>query len=96
MSDIINKAFLAGLGAISITREKMESVVEDLVKQGEISKGEKTTIVDNLQKEVEKRRDEFKEFIQKEVSTVLKKINVPTRQEMDALKDEIKKLSKDS
>jgi len=41
MSDFINKAFLAGLGAISLSRDKVESLIDDLVKRGELSHEEK-------------------------------------------------------
>ncbi len=92
MSDIINKAFLAGLGALSLTREKIEGFIDELAKKGEIAKGDKETLVDNLQKEVEKRRAEFREFIAKETKKVLSGLNIPTREEVDALKKEIAEL----
>lgn len=92
MSEIINKLFLAGLGAISLTREKLEEIIDELVKQGELSRSEKPNILDNLYKEVEKRKDELGVFIQKEVKKVLKTLNIPTREELDALKAEVKEM----
>jgi len=92
MKDIINKAFLAGLGAISLTREKLESFIEELVKQGEISRGDKPGIISNLYKEMEKRRDDLKAFIRKEVKKILKGLDIPTREEVDALKEEMERM----
>lgn len=92
MTDVINKAFLAGLGAINLTREKLESVVDELVKKGELARGDKSGILEGLSEEVEKRRDELKSFVRKEVQKVLKSLDVPSRDEVDALKEEIERM----
>jgi len=94
MSNIINKAILAGLGALSLTREKVEEVVDDLVKRGEISLDEKPGVLTDLIKAAEKRQDEAKVFIQKEVQKVLKALDIPTRQEINTLREQIENLSK--
>ncbi len=94
MSNIINKAILAGLGALSLTREKVEEVVDDLVKRGEISLDEKPGVLTDLVKAAEKRQDEARVFIQKEVQKVLKVLDIPTRQEMNTLREQIENLSK--
>ncbi len=94
MSNIINKAILAGLGALSLTREKVEEVVDDLVKRGEISLDEKQGVLTDLIKAAEKRKDEAQEFIRKEVQKVLEALDIPTRQEVNALREEIEQLRK--
>ena len=38
--DMIKKAVLLGLGVTSLTREKAQDVVDDLIKRGEVSKDE--------------------------------------------------------
>ncbi len=94
MSDIIKKAYLAGLGAVSITREKLENFTEDLVKRGEVSREEKAGLLSDLVKAAEKRKDELEKFIQKEVQKVLKTLKIPTREEVDALQEKVEQLLK--
>ena len=94
MSDIINKAFLAGLGAISLSQEKVEGFFDDLVKRGEMSQEEKRGMLSDLLESVEKRKTELGEFIQKEVQQILKSLDIPTREEINRLKEEIDCLSK--
>jgi len=94
MSDIINKAFLAGLGAISLGRDKVESLVDDLVKRGELSQEQKRGILSELLESVEKRQAELGEFIQKEVRQILKSLDIPTREEINKLKEEINSIRK--
>lgn len=92
MKDVLNKAFLAGLGAISITRDKLEGIINELIKQGEISREEKLKVLDNLYQEVEKRRTELGDFVKKEITRVLKSLEIPTREEFNALQEEIERL----
>lgn len=40
MIDILKKTMLAGVGAVVITKDKVESVLDELVKQGKISSAE--------------------------------------------------------
>lgn len=94
MSDLINKAFLAGLGAISLGRDKVESLIDDLVKRGELSQEEKREMLSDLLESVEKRHAELGEFIQKEIQRILKSLDVPTREEIDKLKKEVELLRK--
>ena len=94
MSNNIKKALLAGIGALSLTREKVEEVVDDLVKRGELSLEEKPGVLSDLVKAAEKRQDEARVFIQKEVQKVLKALDIPTRQEVNALREEIEQLRK--
>jgi len=86
MSDIINKAFLAGLGTISLGHEKVEGFIDELVKRGELSHEEKRGILSELLESVEKRQAELGEFIQKEVQQILKSLDIPTREEINSLK----------
>lgn len=94
MSDTINKAFLAGLGAISLGRDKVESFIDDLVKRGELSQEEKRGMLSKLLESVEKRQAELGELIRKEIRRILKSLDLPTREEIDKLKKEIDSLRK--
>ena len=95
MSDIINKAFLAGLGAISLSQEKVEGFFDDLVKRGEMSQEERRGMLSDLLESVEKRKTELGGFIQEEVQQILKSLDIPTREEINKLKEEIKRLGKE-
>ncbi|RKX25836.1 MAG: hypothetical protein DRP47_09150 [Candidatus Zixiibacteriota bacterium] len=94
MSDIINKAFLAGLGAISISRDKVEGIIDDLVKRGELSQEEKRGMLSELLESVEKRQTELGDFIRKEIRQILESLDIPSREEINKLKEEIERLNK--
>jgi polyhydroxyalkanoate synthesis regulator phasin len=46
--DIIKKLTLASIGAIALTREKAEEMLDELVKKGEITKDERAEALKNL------------------------------------------------
>ena len=94
ISDIINKAFLAGLGAISLSRDKVEGFIDDLVKRGELSQEEKRGMLSELLESVEKRQTELGDFIRKEIRKILESLDMPSREEINKLKEEIERLKK--
>lgn len=56
MIDVIKKTLLAGVGAAVITKEKVESALQDLVSQGKVSADEARA---TAQKIVDEGRQEF-------------------------------------
>lgn len=94
MSDLIKNAVLTGLGILSLTREKAENLAKDLIRKGELSETEETKFVKDLMKKAEKAGGEIEEKIEKTVGKTLKKLNIPTRKDLDEIKQKLDKLSK--
>jgi len=51
--DIIRKAVYMGLGAISMTKDKAEELVDDLIKRGEVASAERDKTINKLLKEAD-------------------------------------------
>lgn len=94
MTDLIKKTILAGLGALSLTREKAEEISRDLIKRGELAKTDEAKFVRDLMDLVEKNRAGMEEKIEKAVEKAMAKLDIPSRKEINALKEEISKLTK--
>lgn len=75
MLDIIKKTILAGLGLISLTREKAEEIAKDLIKRGELAETEEAKFVKDLLEQAEKSRAELEKKLEKTVEAVLTKLN---------------------
>ncbi|HOK36340.1 MAG TPA: hypothetical protein PLR72_03670, partial [Paludibacteraceae bacterium] len=75
MSEIIKNAVLAGIGLISLTREKAEEFAKELIKKGELSENEKAKFVKDVLEQSEKSKREIEEKIEKTVETVMAKMN---------------------
>lgn len=88
IKDLVNLS----LGAAVVTKKKAEEVVKELVKKGDIGQDEGKKLIDSLIKKGEKSKKEIEATIEKTVKNLIKKINMPTRQEVNSLKSEIKQL----
>ncbi|MEN6466532.1 MAG: phasin family protein [Syntrophaceae bacterium] len=94
MFDILKKTILFGAGLASMTREKMEKFVDDMVKKGEISEKEGRELVDDMIARSKKARQDFEEGVGKAVSRALEKLNIPQRSEIEKIWARIEELEK--
>ena len=94
MSDLIKKTILTGLGIISLSKEKAEKIVKDLVNEGEVSESEGSKLVKDLLDKVEDNKKAIEKQVEKTVHGVLKKLNVPSRKDITGLNSKIEKLDK--
>lgn len=94
MADLIKNTILAGLGILSLTREKAKSLAEDLIKKGELAKTEEAKFVKDLMEKAEKTGVEVKKKIEETVEKTIKKLNIPTRKDLDEIKEKLDKLIK--
>jgi len=94
MERLFKKLILAGIGALDLTREKAEEVLEELAKKGEIAFEEKR----DLLKEVVKRGEEQKEQIEKRIEKVIEKVisrtRIATVNDIKKLEEKIEKLER--
>ena len=85
MSNIIEKSFLLGLGVLTLTREKIQKTVDDLVSQGEVEASESRKLIDALVEKGEEEREELRKMIQQEVEKAKSAAPV-SRQDYEELK----------
>lgn len=90
---ILKKSFLAGLGAFTVTKEWAEDVVEELIKKGELAKGDKAKAVREILDKAETKTKEIKTKVQAEVKKGLGKIRGMERKELETLKSQLDRLS---
>ena len=88
---MMKRALYLGLGVLSVTREKAEKLMKEMVEKGEINAEEGNTFVDDLIKRGEEVKQEMKTFIEEEVKCKHKELAV-TREEFSALEQRVKDL----
>jgi polyhydroxyalkanoate synthesis regulator phasin len=62
LKDLIERTFLAGMGAAALTKDRVQELVEDLVTKGQINADEGREVVDRL---MTRSREEAKSVIKK-------------------------------
>lgn len=94
MFDMLKKMILFGAGLASMTREKLEKFIDEMVKKGEISEKEGRELVDELIARSRKAREDFEAKVSQTVARTLEKLNIPQRSEIDRLWARIEELEK--
>lgn len=92
--NILKNLMHLGLGTFAVTKEKAETLANELIKKGEITKGEGKKLIDHLVIKGKKNKKEIESHIEKTLKTNLHKLNIPTKKEVNELKAEIKALKK--
>ena len=95
MLDFIKKAIFIGAGLASLTADKIEEAVEEIVKKGEITEKQGRDLLQELLEKSGKARKEMTERMDRLIQEKLQKLNVPTRNEVDELKGRVEQLEKE-
>lgn len=94
MIESLRRLGLLGIGAISITEEKVKQVVNELVEKGEVSTEEGKTLVHELMAEKKKQMQDFDEKISKDVQNAVGKAKIASKDDVSRLEDKITELEK--
>ena len=96
--DAAHKVLLAGFGIVAITQEEVEKFVAKLVERGEIAEkdGRKMLkdVMERRKQQAEEVRSETEEKVDKRLDEMLVRLNVPTRDDIEALSKQIATLTR--
>ncbi len=91
---IIKKAFLAGVGAVSLSRERAKVIADELVKQGKIREQEGRALVDDMLHKASVVKKDMERTVNQQVSTAYTKINVATQEQLKKMECRIHELER--
>ncbi|NLC62891.1 MAG: hypothetical protein GX759_02280 [Thermoanaerobacterales bacterium] len=89
---MLKQILYAGLGLVTITREKAEELVSELVKRGELSAEEGKDALNNILDRMQEERDKLRQRIQEQVENMISSMNLVRRSELDEIKQRLEKL----
>lgn len=92
MSDVFKKAISIGFGALSVTKENVEELVDEMVKKGELKADEaKAQMKDILNKVLSSKKD-VEAKIEEIVEKALHKLDIPTRHELQQMQQKLEEI----
>ena len=94
MFDLIKKTMLTGIGLALKTKDEVENLAEELIKQGKLSETEGKKFLEEIKDKYEDSQKKLEKRVEKTVTELLKKANLVTSDELNALKKEIRELKK--
>ena len=93
MADVLRRGLLAGIGIFSLSKERAEELVDELVKRGEVSKEEKAKVVKELVDKAEVRSKELAKKIDVQVKNTMTKMKKTSDEEIKTLQEKIDQLA---
>lgn len=94
MSDFFEKMFLTGLGTISITKEKAERIVNELIARGKLEKSKKKETIDGLMKKGKDFKKTLEKLMETKTKRMLDRMELATKSDVKLLKKRIEVLEK--
>jgi polyhydroxyalkanoate synthesis regulator phasin len=85
LTDIIERTLLVGIGAAALTKDRVQAVVDDLVRRGQLTRDEGREVVDDLSN---RSRDEVRSARQRvdsSLQTAYREIGLVARKELEDL-----------
>ena len=92
MFEAIDKLLLAGLGAVSMTREKAEKIFDEYVSKGQAEKGSRSGFVKDMLDSAEKTRKEFENLVSEQVRKTVNQLGLATREDLQRMEEKLDKL----
>ncbi len=85
MLDLLKKTYLVGLGFASLTREKVDEVVDELVKKGEVAEKDRKQVFEDLMARARDEQQKFSQSVKETVQKVIREVGGPSRQAFEDL-----------
>jgi poly(hydroxyalkanoate) granule-associated protein len=96
--DSMHRLLLAGIGAVVLAQEEVEELVGKLVERGEIAEADARKMikdtVERRRKQVTEEAKKTEDVFDQRVEDILARMNVPTKDEVEALSAKITALTK--
>ncbi len=92
MSDIIEKTLLAGIGALALSQQKAEELIEEMQRQFNLSEEKGREMLSAIRQSVGNQQQKLEEIAQKEVQRTCSRMGLVTREEFDILQKKVETL----
>ena len=90
--------FLAGIGAVVVTKDEIEAAVERLAEKGEVVEKDGRKMFDDLfsrrKEDMSKAEEKFEGMLDQRIESVLTAMNIPSKGDIEGLNKQIASLSR--
>jgi polyhydroxyalkanoate synthesis regulator phasin len=94
MFDFFRKAALAGIGALTLTEERAQRLITELVEQGRMSKEEGETLFKDMLAKADTSREEWESRVRDMIQEVFRKMDLVPRKDLSYLEEQVRFLEK--
>ena len=94
MEDLWRKAKHFGLGVLDFTREKVEALVDEMVKRGEITEQETSEAVTEIMAKAKSEQEAFMDKLKAVVEKIVSEVGLARSADLEALKKRLEDIEK--
>jgi polyhydroxyalkanoate synthesis regulator phasin len=94
MEDFFKKTVHFGLGLFDYTKEKVENLVEEMVKRGELNQQDSSKAVEELWEKAEKEQSAFWDKVKSYINGIINEMPLVRRADLKALEERLAALEK--
>jgi len=92
MFENLDRLMLAGLGAVSMTRERAEKIFDEYVSRGKAEKDAHAGFVKEVMDTADKTRKDIEKLVSEQVEKTVDKLNLATKSDIRRLEEKVDKL----
>lgn len=92
MFELLEKALLTGLGAVSMTQKKAEELLTEMKEKYKLSEDEGKALLDKIQAMAKDSRERINEIAENEVKKTIERMGLVPREEFDRLQKRVQAL----
>lgn len=85
MLDYLKKSILTGVGMALRSKKEIEALAKEFAEQSEMNQQEAKEFLDDCQKRYEEAKTDLDKKIETTIENILKKLDLPTKGDVDAL-----------
>jgi polyhydroxyalkanoate synthesis regulator phasin len=89
------RGFLATVGALSLSRERIEQTVDKLVAQGDLNVGEGKQLVDELVRRGREEQENMRKLVHQEVQKVVGELDLVSHKDFEVLNQKLDAILKE-
>jgi polyhydroxyalkanoate synthesis regulator phasin len=86
---LIERAFLMGIGAAMLAKDRVQELADDLVERGKMTRDEAGTFVNRMYAEADDARTSMQQTVATEVERMMRGMGVATSRDLDQIREEL-------
>jgi polyhydroxyalkanoate synthesis regulator phasin len=93
MFETLDKLMLAGLGAMTMTKERAEQIFDEYVEKGRATRDQRSGFVRDLLDQAEKARRDMEKLVAEQVHKAIDQTNLATKDDVVCLSEKLDQIS---
>ena len=94
MFESLDKMMLAGLGALSMSRERAEKIFDEYVERGRVAKEGRSGFVKELMESADRTREDLQKLVDEQVEQTVQRLHLATKEDIERLEAKLDALQK--